>query len=221
MEEIVINANRREIVGKRTKVLRREGILPAVMYGRHIETQPLSLDHNETSRILEGLSPSALIVLQVDGEQHYVLVREKQRDVIRGSLLHVDFQDVLLTEKARSNVTIHLTGISPAVRDLGGILVQNLEQLDVEALPRDLPEYIDVDISALQEIGDAVYVRELHLLGEVDILAELDDLIVVVTLPAAEAEVEEEEEAEEEILEGAEPEVIERGKREEEEAEGD
>ena len=216
MEEIVIKANRREIVGKRTKGLRREGILPAVIYGRHVETQPLSMDHKETSQILEGLSPSALIVLQVDGEQHYVLVREKQRDVISGSLLHVDFQDVLLTEKTRANVTIHLTGVSPAVRDMGGILVQNLEQLDVEALPRDLPEYIEVDISGLEEIGDAIYVRDLHLMGEVDVLADPDDVIVVVTMPEAEVEVEEEEEVEEEILEGTEPEVIERGKREEE-----
>lgn len=221
MEEIVINANKREVVGKRTKGLRREGILPAVIYGRHIETQPLSLEHKETSRVLEGLSPSTLILLQVDGEQHYVLVREKQRDVIRGSLLHVDFQDVLLTEKARSNVTIQLTGISPAVRDLGGILVQNLEELDVEALPRDLPERIEVDISPLEEIGDAIYVRDLQMTGEVDIMAEADDVIVVVTLPAAELEVEEEEEVEEELLEGAEPEVIERGKREEEETEGE
>lgn len=219
MEEIVIQANRRDVVGKRVKGLRREGKLPAILYGKHVETMPIEIDHREASRILHGLSPSALIQIQLDGDEHLALVREKQRDVILGTLMHVDFQAVSLTERVRSEVSIDLIGESPAVKNLGGILVTNVEQLDVEALPRDLPERIEVDVSNLLEIGDAIYVRDLSLPGDVTVHAEPDDVIVVVTIPAAEPEAEEEIEVEEELLEGAEPEVIERRKREEEEEE--
>lgn len=217
MDEIVIQAKQRDVVGKRVKGLRREGKLPAILYGKHIETMPIELDHREASKILEGLSPSTLIRIELDGGEHLALVREKQRDVILGTLLHIDFQAVSLTEKVRSEVSIQFTGESLAVKDLGGILVTNIERLEVEALPRDLPERIEVDVSNLLEIGDAVYVRDLSLPGDVTVHAEPDDAIVVVTIPAAEPEPEEEEEVEEELLEGAEPEIIERGRREEEE----
>ena len=219
MEEIVLEANRRKIVGKKVNSLRREGKLPAVLYGRHIESMPIVLNAKVASRLLEGLSPSALVVLDVDGDQHYALVREKQRNVIRGNLKHVDFQAVSLEEKVRASVAIDLVGESPAAENFIGILVTNVEQLDVESLPRELPERIEVDVSNLRDIGDAIYVRDLNLPESVTVMAEPDDVIVVVTAPEAElaAEEEEEEEVEEVYAEGAEPEVIEHGKREEEE----
>lgn len=220
MDEIVISANRRFIVGKQVKALRQEGSLPAVLYGRHIDTIPIKVDLRDASRTLIGLSPSALINLDLDGETHYALVREKQRDVLLGTLLHVDFQAVSLTEKVRANVAIDLVGEAPAVVEEGLILVTNVEQLDVEALPRELPDRIEVDVSNLMEVGDAIYVRDLALPGEVEIFAEPDDVIVVVSTPVAELEEEVEEEEVEEIFEEAlEPELIERGKRLEEEEE--
>jgi large subunit ribosomal protein L25 len=220
MEEIVVEANRRKIVGKRVKALRREGRLPAIMYGKHVDTIPVVLDLRDATKTLGGLSPSALIQIHLDGEEYFALVREKQRDVLRGTLTHVDFQAVSLTETVRAEVAIDLVGESPAVKDMGGILVTNVEQLDVEALPRDLPERIEVDVSHLEDIGDAIYVRDLSLPESVTVFAEPDDVIVVVTLPAEEIEEEEEEvEVVEELLEGAEPEVIERRREEEEEEE--
>lgn len=220
MDEIVITASRRTVVGKQVKTLRKEGLLPAVLYGRHIDTVPIEMDLREASKTLIGLSPSALINLEVEGDTHYALVREKQRDVLLGTLLHIDFQAVSLTEKVRANVAIDLIGEAPAVTEEGLILVTNVEQLDVEALPRELPDRIEVDVSNLLEIGDAIYVRDLDLPGEVEIFAEPDDVIVVVSIPVAELEEEEEEEEIEEIFEEAlEPEVIERGKRAEEEEE--
>jgi large subunit ribosomal protein L25 len=146
-------------------------------------------------------------------------VREKQRDVILGTLTHVDFQAVSLREKVRSQVSIRLVGEAPATEELGGLLVTNVEQLDMEALPRELPDHIDVDVTRLENIGDAIYVRDLSLPEGVTLFAEPDDVIVVVMLPAEEPELEEEVEIEEEMLEGGEPEVIERSRREEEEEE--
>jgi large subunit ribosomal protein L25 len=215
MDEVVVRADRRTVVGKQVNALRRQGVLPAVLYGRHIDPIAISLDLREASRILDRLSPSALLLIKMDGEQYYALVRDKQRNPLLGTLRHVDFLAVSLTETVRSNVTVQLTGESPAVEELSGILVQNIEALDVEALPRDLPERIVVDISGLKEIGDAIYVRDIQAPSGVEILSDPDEAVVLVTQPAAEEVVEEEK-----LEEGeAEPEVIEKGKREEEEEE--
>jgi large subunit ribosomal protein L25 len=216
MEDIVLKASRRVVTGKQVNTLRRSGQLPAVLYGRYVESMAIALDMKEASRVLEKLSSSALIVVEVDGQRHLVLVREKQRNPILGSIRHVDFQALSLTEKVRANVSIHLVGESPAVENYFGILVTSMEQLEVESLPRALPERIDVDVSNLVEIGDAIHVRELVLAEGVEILEDPDAVIVVVTAPIAE-EVIEEEVAE--AVTGVEPEVIERGKREEEEEE--
>jgi large subunit ribosomal protein L25 len=219
MEQIVVQAERRQVIGKQVKVLRRAGKLPAVMYGKQVDTIPIVLDQREASKILHGLSPSALIQIQLDGDEFFALVREKQRDVILGTLTHVDFQAVSLREKVRSQVSIRLVGEAPATEELGGLLVTNVEQLDMEALPRELPDHIDVDVTRLENIGDAIYVRDLSLPEGVTLFAEPDDVIVVVMLPAEEPELEDEVEVEEEMLEGGEPEVIERSRREEEEEE--
>lgn len=220
MEEVVLKAKKRQVIGKQVNALRRAGKMPAIIYGRHIGSIPLELDMKETSRLLQSLSSSTLVLLQVDGEEHYALVREKQRNPLGGTLRHIDFQAVSLTEKVRAEVSIHLVGQAPAIENYGGILVVNLEELEVEALPRDLPDYITVDVSNLKEIGDSVFIRDLTLPGEVVVHAEPDDLVVVVTPPISEAALEEvtvtPAAAE---VEGAEPEVIEKGKREEEEEE--
>jgi large subunit ribosomal protein L25 len=209
MEEIVLKAKRREVIGKQVKALRRQGELPAVIYGRKKEPIAITLNAREAGRILPGLSSSHLITVNVDGDRHTTLVREKQRHPVRGELIHVDFLAVSMTEKLRASVPLAFEGVSPAVEEQDGILVTSLEQLEVESLPRNLPERIMVDISGLQNISDAIYVRDLVVPKGVEVLTNQDEMVVVVTAPAAE-EVEE-------IVEAAdEPEVIERGKKEEE-----
>ncbi len=210
MTEILLKAELRGVKGKQVKALRRLGKLPAVIYGKQMEPISILLDYREVHPILDKISQSALVTLDLDGKKHLALVREKQRDILRGNLIHVDFHTVSLTEKVRANVAVHLEGESPAVEDLGGILVLNLEELDVEALPQDLPEKIDVDISSLKAIGDVIHVRDLTLPTGVVVHNEPDEIIAVVTAPEAEEAVEEG------LAEGAEPEVIERGKKEEE-----
>jgi large subunit ribosomal protein L25 len=112
MEEIVIKASRRNVIGKQVKALRRSGQLPAVLYGRHVDSIPISLDMKEASRALDKISSSALIVIEVDGKRHYALVRERQRNPIFGSFRHIVFQAVYLTESVRANVSIRLVGES-------------------------------------------------------------------------------------------------------------
>jgi large subunit ribosomal protein L25 len=122
----------------------------------------------------------------------------------------VDFQAVSLTETIRTEVNIELTGIAPAVKDFSGVLVEGLTSIHVEALPKDLPEKFVIDISVLKEIGDSILVKDLVVSDKVNILTPLDELVVLVTAPEAEEEITP-------AVEGEEPEVIEKGKKEEEE----
>lgn len=221
MEEIVFEANRREVIGKKVKNLRQDGFLPAIVYGHGIEPVSISLNYKEASKTLDSISPSALVVLDIDGEKHYTLVRDKQRNPVRRTIIHVDFQAVSLTETVRADVTVNLIGEAPAIETYFGILVPSLEQLSIECIPTNLPDRIDVDLSGLTEIGDSILVSDIIAPEGVQILNDPDEVVVVVIAQAAEEEEEEEEELELELEEGMEPEVVERGKREDEEQEGE
>ena len=209
MEKIVLKALHRDVLGKQVKALRREGRLPAVIYGKSLLPISISFDFREANRILPGLTSSHLVVIDVDGEQHNALIREKQFHPVQGKLVHVDFLAVSMTERLHANVSISVEGESPAVVNLNGVLVTGLEEIEVECLPQDLPERIHVDVSSLDEIGSAIYVRDLQLDSKIRVWTDPGEMLVLITAPAA---------AEEEVAEAeVEPEVIEKGKKEEEE----
>ena len=220
MDKILIQASKREVTGKKVGALRRQGKLPGVMYGRHLEPTPILMDLREASKALFKLSASSIVTIELDGEEFPVLVREKQRDFIKNILKHVDFQVVSMKEKIRSMVTVELIGVSPAVKNFNGVVVQNLNQIEIEALPQDLPERLELDMEKLDVIGSSLLVSDLDVSDEVTILSSLDEPVVVITGAAQEIEEEEEEEELDEFAEGEEPEISEqRGKQEEEEEE--
>lgn len=213
MDKIVLHAEKRKVTGKQVRKLRREGKLPAIIYGHKVEPTALSLDLKETTKILSTLTGSSLVTVSIEGKEEAVLVREKQKDYIKGTLLHVDFQVVSLTEKLTTGVEVELTGIAPAVKDFNGVVVSGLPEVKVECLPQDLPEKIVVDISNLLKIGDAIYVRDLPAIEKVTVLDNPDELIAIISATKEEEVVEVAPVAEGEL---AEPEVIEKGKKEEE-----
>ena len=217
MEKVIIQAEKRTVVGKKVKVLRNEGKLPAVIYGHGIDPLSIVLDSRSASRTLARASSSTLVTIELEGKQYPTLVREKQLDFIRNSLIHVDFMAVSLTEKLTANVAVVIEGEAPAVKEFGAILVTGLTELEVECLASDLPERFTVDVSSLTEISSGIYVKDVVPPENVDILNDPEELIVVATA-MAEEEIEEEEE---ELLEGEEemeePEVIGKGKEDEEE----
>jgi large subunit ribosomal protein L25 len=217
MEEVVLKATKRARIGKQVKNLRRDGKLPAVIYGVGVDPTPISLDQREASKILGSLAATAFVTLEVDGKNYLALIREKQRDILLGTLRHVDFQAVSAEVRRKLDVAVVATGTPPAVGELGGVLVSNKETLLVECLPRDLPESVSVDVSGLANFGDAVYVRDVTPPPNVTMLDDPEEMLFVISAPVEEIIEEEEEEIEEE--EEMEPEVIERGKREEEEGE--
>jgi large subunit ribosomal protein L25 len=147
MEKVVIKATPRTVRGRHVRALRRAGELPGVIYGHNVAPIAISMNAREASKTLYRLTSSSLVTVDVDGKEYPSLVREKQRNYVKGNVIHVDFQVISLTEKIRANVGIELTGLSPAVNDFNAVLVTGLTELEVEAFPQDLPQRITVDIS--------------------------------------------------------------------------
>ena len=219
MEKVVLKATKREVAGKGVKALRRSGALPAVIYGKHTEPINISLDAHSASMKLAKMSSSTIVTLDVDGKEYPALVREKQRDFIKNRLLHVDFMAVSLTERIRASVTLHFLGVSSAVKDYNAIMVHNLEQLHVECLPTDLPEYIEIDVSVLARPGDGVRVKDVVVSDKIRVLEDPEVMVAVATASKIDEVAAEKEGEETEMGEtAAEPSLsVERGKKEEEE----
>jgi len=220
MDEFVLQADKREAIGKKVKGLRREGKLPAIIYGHGIDPIPISMDYRQTTRSLSSITSSSLVVVEVGGDKITTLIRDRQFDPVTGNLLHVDFLSISMTEKLRTDVGLDFVGDAPAVKNFGGVLVTGLEALEVECFPQDLPDKIDVDISVLEEIGDSLYVRDLTMPEGVELITSEDEMLILVTTPAVEP-VEEEVEEEVEFEEGEEPELVDRGRDEEEIEDGE
>jgi large subunit ribosomal protein L25 len=212
MAEILLKAEHRSVLGKQVKALRRQGLLPAVLYGHGFESKPVQFDLRDATLGLSQAGSSTLVTILLDGEKHLALVREKQRNYLKGTLKHVDFQLVSMKEKIRVNIPLEFVGESNAVKNYNGIMVVNLNQVEVECLPQDLPTKITIDIVALKNIGDAITVANVRLPENVQVLTNTTEVVVVVTGQRAE----------EVAIEGAavvEPEIVEKRKKEEGEAE--
>jgi large subunit ribosomal protein L25 len=215
MDKIVLKATKRDVTGKQVKALRRAGQLPAVIYGRHVEPIAISLEAHTAGLAFAKVTSSTLVTIDVDGTEYAALVREKQRNFIKGNLTHVDFLALDLTEKIRTKVNLAFVGIASAVKEYSAVLVHRMEAFEVECLPTDLPERINVDLSSIKEIGNSIRVRDIPLPENVVVLADEDDIVVIATLPKEETT------AEGAVVPGAEaaPAIsVERGKKEEEAA---
>ena len=183
MEKYVLEAKKREVIGKQVKALRREGLLPAVIYGSDIEPMPLTLNTSEVRQILSVIGANTLITLKIGKKEHLALVRDLQREVIKRNLLHIDFQAVSMEEAISTTVPVMVVGEAPAVKELNALLVTSLEFLQIEAKAKDLPDTISVDISELVDIGDNIQVKDLIISGDVNILDDPELTVVVVAAP--------------------------------------
>lgn len=187
MDKIVLKAEKRDVTGKQVKALRRAGQLPAVIYGRHVDPIAISLEAHTASLVFSKLTSSTLVTLDVDGTEYTAIVREKQRNFIKGNLTHVDFLALDLTEKIRTSVRLTFVGVAPAVKDYSAVLVHRMDALEVECLPADLPERITVDISVIKEIGNNIHVRDIPLPENIVVLDDVDDVVIIATVVKEEA----------------------------------
>ena len=208
MERVVIKATKRDVTGKKVSQLRREGKMPGVIYGHHIEPIAIVMDAREVTRAMIGLTPSSIVTIDIDGEDHAALIRERQRDYLRNKFIHIDFQAVSRTEKIRARIETVLEGTAPAVKNYNGIVLHEKEYIEVEALPEHLPERFIVDISNLNRIGDMIRISDMSIADDVTVFDDVNDVIVSISGVKEEAE-------EEETASTDEPEVVEKGKKEE------
>jgi large subunit ribosomal protein L25 len=217
-ENVVLEAQPRAITGKKVSQLRRSGLVPIVVYGPKAEPRNLQVEYRPLQVALMHAGGTHLIDLKSAGRTTTVLARQVQRDILRGDILHVDFFAVDLTAKISIDVPIHFINESPGVVAKKGILITGPAMLTIDTLPSHLIDQIEVDLSPLMEIGDAIHVRDLRLGGDITVLNDPDEMIARLSqTPAARAEEAEEEEAAE-VTEGAvaEVEIIKKGKAEEE-----
>jgi len=188
MESIAITATKREVNGKRVKTLRTAGKLPAVLYGHNVKNQQIEVSEKDFAKAFKTAGESTLVNLVVDGKTQPVLIHEVQHHYLNDQPIHVDFYAVNMTEKLKVNVPIHIVGEAPAVKALGGTLVKNLSEVEVECLPGDIPQAFEVNVSSLETFEHAIRVADLKVGDAVAILTPLDEVIVTVAAPRTEEE---------------------------------
>ncbi len=199
---ISISAKIRDVFGKKVKALREQGILPAILYGQKDKETALALDLKEFKKIFQSAGESSLIALDIEGrkEKNMVMIHDVAFDPLTGEPIHTDFYQPDLTEKIEVKVPLVFEGESLAIKELGGTLVKNIHELEVKALPQNLPHAIIVDVSVLNTFEDRVLVKDLVAPEGVEILKDPDEIVVMVDEPQK-AEEEQEKPIEEKVAE--------------------
>lgn len=178
-----IEARKREIIGKKVKTLIKQGILPAVLYGPQVKNLPLELNTKEFYKIYKEAGESSLISLQVENKSFPVLIHDVTRDPVSDNPIHVDFYQPILTKEVEATVPLVFGGESKAVRDLGGTLVKEIQEIEVRALPQDLPHEIKIDISKLETFEDEILIKDLQIPQNVKIKKDINDIVALVIPP--------------------------------------
>lgn len=219
MAELKLAAQPRTLVGRKVRQLRTQGLLPVVVYGKkQKEAASLQVETRTFERVLHAAGFSQLVTIDVDGgTSHNVLIRDIQRHPVTHTPIHVDFYAVDMTEKQQVAIPVHSTG-KVAAMESGLMVYQSLDQITVEALPADIPSSVEIDISELT-LENSILVSDLPEIQGVSYVNEPDEAIF--TLITTRGAAEEEEEAEDELIEdeGAEPELVTRGRDEDEDGE--
>jgi large subunit ribosomal protein L25 len=197
MEQLELQAQARTLFGKKTKRLRKEGLIPAILYGPRTDAVSLQVPERELSSVLDQAGTNRLINLLVDDEKkpRMIVARDVQRDIITQSLIHVDLYEVVMTEKITADVPITLVGEAPGVLTKQGLLVRGVDSLQIQCLPDQLIHEIEVDISVLEEKDQAILVEDLVVGEDIEILTNPEEVvaqILTVKEPVVEPEVEEE-----------------------------
>ncbi len=205
MTEIKLNALLRSEKNSKTKKIRADGFVPAVIYGSEAKTRSLKIKQLDFERVFEQAGESNLIDLTIGKEDPVkVIIKDIQKNAIKGGIIHVDFYQVDMSKKIITEIPLNLIGESRAEFELGGFLMKNIDSIEVQCLPGDLVDHIDVNLSKLENFGDAVRVVDLVLPSGMAATSEPDEVVVSVVEPRKEIEEEkpkEEAEKEEKAIE--------------------
>lgn len=190
METLTLKAKKREIFGKKVRSLKQQGEIPAVFYGKGEENLSLTLNTSEFMKVWKRVGSTGLVKLFIeDGNKaNNVLIHDVSCDPVLSSVKHVDFYQVRLDEKIMTKVPLSFIGISPAVSDNGGILVKTMQEIEVRALPQDLPHEIEVNIATLKTFEDSIFIKDLKISAAVEILGDSESTVASVAPPRSEEE---------------------------------
>jgi large subunit ribosomal protein L25 len=183
-----LQVQKREILGRQVNSLRKQGLVPAELYGQGIKNAHLSVSARDFKKIFISAGESTVINLVLDSKKHPVLIHDVSFDYLSGDPIAVDFYQVRMDKKIELKIPLEFVGISQAVKEKGGILIKVLHEIEIEALPADIPHSFIVDISKLSDIGQSIHVKDLNIPKGV----EIDDMEAVVATVSAKVTEEEE-----------------------------
>ena len=193
MEKYTLSAQKREVVGRKVKTLRSQGLLPANVYGKKVKSQAITVSLKEFEDVFKKAGETSLVNLVLKNgksEERAVLISNVQKDPVSETPIHIDFRQVDLKEKVSAEVPVELKGESPAEKTSVGTVVQYIDKIEVEALPGDLPEKFVVDITSLSEVDQAIFVKDLEIdKAKVEFKVDPEEIVVKVEPPQKEEEV--------------------------------
>lgn len=190
MKEIILEATKREITGKKAKKFLKEGKILGVVYGHKVDNRNILLNFIAFKKAYDKAGESTLIDLKIDGEEPVkAIIKDTQMDLGGEKFIHVDFHQVNMKEKLTTDIALKFVGESRAVKELGGMLLKNIDFVPVECLPKDLVHEIEVDISGLDDFDKSIHVKDLKMPAGVIALTDLEETVVFVEAPRAEEEI--------------------------------
>ena len=182
-----LQTENRKIFGKKLEPFRKKGKLPAVLYGPKEKTQSLFVSLKDFKKIWNEAGESTVIQLKLDGSKKEVLIQEVAMDPIKDEPLHVDFYAVQMDKPIQTSVALVFEGVSPAIKNFGGILVKVTHEIEIEALPKNLPHELIVDVSSLANLEDKISAKDIILPTDVKLITNPEEVIVLVETPKEEA----------------------------------
>ena len=196
MDVAAVKLDHRTVTGKKVKQLRRQGVIPVHLYGADIEPSNLQIEGRTLNRLLPQIGTNIPVSIEVEDQdiENICFVREVQRHPVTDEVIHVDFLRVDVTRTVSAEVPLTLTGTAPAVTEMAGTLLQNIQSLSIEALPMDMPAEVSVDVSVLVDFDTTLLVGDVEVPGNVTVLNDVEDAIVRVAPPRLEVETFEDEE---------------------------
>ncbi|MHB9019571.1 MAG: 50S ribosomal protein L25 [Minisyncoccota bacterium] len=182
-----LQVQKREQVGK-SAALRRTGLIPLELYGKGVENLHLTAQVKEFKKVLKEAGENTIVNAILDGKKYPVIIHEVDRDGVSGDILNVDLYQIRMDEKIKLMVPLEFVGVSSAVKEKNGLLVKSLQEVEVEALPMDVPHMLSVDISKITEIGQSLYVKDLELPKTVKAVFAPETVVATVTAKVTEEE---------------------------------
>lgn len=183
-----LSVQKREKLGRGVSAMRGKGLIPAELYGKGLANLHLSVPLKEFRKVYKDAGENTVVNVMLDGEKHPVLIQDVSYNTVTDEMESVDLYQVRMDKKLKVSVPVEFVGVAPAVKEKNGLLVKALQEVEVEALPTDLPHHLTADISKLSDIGQSIYVKDLEVPPGVKVLVNPETVVATVTAKITEEE---------------------------------